>query len=139
MTPDSPFQFSRYTPRDLEIIDTTLREGSQTSLLHDHYRYFFSQTDKTEIVQALIIYGVKFIELFAPIVSPQERDDMAAIQAIKGNTEACFNWLEKALDNGFLFYSWLEIDPLFESIREEPKFLQFIKEVRSRINMQGKL
>jgi homocitrate synthase len=83
MTPDSPFQFSRYTPRDLEIIDTTLREGSQTSLLHDHYRYFFSQTDKREIVQALIIYGVKFIELFAPIVSPQERDDMAAIQAVR--------------------------------------------------------
>jgi len=83
MTSDSPFQFSRYTPRDLEIIDTTLREGSQTSLLHDHYKYFFNQTDKTEIVQALIIYGVKFIELFAPIVSPRERDDLAAIQAVR--------------------------------------------------------
>jgi homocitrate synthase len=83
MSPDSPFQFNRYTPRDLEIIDTTLREGSQTSLLHDHYKYFFSQTDKMEIVRALIIYGVKFIELFAPIVSPQERDDLAAIQAVR--------------------------------------------------------
>jgi homocitrate synthase len=83
MTPDSPFQFSRYTPRDLEIMDTTLREGSQTSLLHDHYKYFFSQTDKVEIAQALIIYGVKFIELFAPIVSPQERDDLLAIQALR--------------------------------------------------------
>jgi homocitrate synthase len=83
MTPDSPFQFSRYTPRDLEIIDTTLREGSQTSLLHDHYKYFFSQTDKVEIAQALIIYGVKFIELFAPIVSPQELDDLTAIQAVR--------------------------------------------------------
>jgi homocitrate synthase len=83
MTPDSPFQFSRYTPRDLEIIDTTLREGSQTSLLHDHYKYFFNQTDKMEIVRALIIYGVKFIELFAPIVSPQERDDLAAIQSVR--------------------------------------------------------
>lgn len=83
MSPDSPFQFNRYTPRDLEIIDTTLREGSQTSLLHDHYKYFFSQTDKTEIVQALISYGVKFIELFAPIVSPQERDDLAAIQSVR--------------------------------------------------------
>ncbi len=83
MTSDRPFQFSHYTPRDLEIIDTTLREGSQTSLLHDHYKYFFNQTDKTEIVRALIIYGVKFIELFAPIVSPQERDDLAAIQAVR--------------------------------------------------------
>ena len=65
--------------------------------------------------------------------------DLAAIQAIKGNTKACFSWLEKTLDNGFLFYSWLEIDPVFESVREEPKFLQFIKEVRSRISIQEKL
>jgi homocitrate synthase len=83
MTPDSPFQFSRYTPRELEIIDTTLREGAQSSLLHDHYKYFFNHQDKMEIVRALIIYGVKFIELFAPIVSPQERDDLAAIKAIR--------------------------------------------------------
>ena len=83
MTPDNPFQFSRYTPRDLEIIDTTLREGSQTSLLHDHYKYFFSQTDKVEIVRGLIIYGVKFIELFAPVVSGREREDLAAIQAVR--------------------------------------------------------
>lgn len=83
MTPDSPFQFNRYVARPLEIIDTTLREGSQTSLLHDHYKYYFNQTDKMEIVRALIIYGVKFIELFAPIVSPQERDDLAAIQSVR--------------------------------------------------------
>jgi homocitrate synthase len=83
MTPDSPFQFENYTPRQLEILDTTLREGAQTSLLHDHYKYFFSHTDKMEIVRALIIYGVKFIELFAPIVSPRERDDLAAIQSVR--------------------------------------------------------
>jgi len=83
MTPDSPFQFSRYTPRALEIMDTTLREGSQTSLLHDHYKYFFNQMDKVEIVRALIIYGVKFIEMFAPVVSPREREDLFAIQAAR--------------------------------------------------------
>ncbi len=83
MTPDSPFQFSKYAERQLEIIDTTLREGSQTSLLHDHYKYFFSQADKMEIVRALIIYGIKFIELFAPIVSPRERDDLVAIQSVR--------------------------------------------------------
>jgi homocitrate synthase len=83
MTSDSPFQFSRYAPRELEIIDTTLREGAQSSLLHDHYKYFFNRQDKAEIVRALIIYGVKFIELFAPIVSPQERDDLVAIQAAR--------------------------------------------------------
>jgi homocitrate synthase len=67
----------------LELIDTTLREGSQSSLLHDHYKYFFNQNDKMEIARALIVYGVKFIELFAPIVSPRERDDFAAIKTVR--------------------------------------------------------
>lgn len=79
----NPFQFKHYRPRPLEIIDTTLREGSQSSLLHDHYKYFFNQSDKVEIARALIVFGVKFIELFAPIVSPQERDDFAAIKAVR--------------------------------------------------------
>lgn len=77
------FHFKNYQPRRLEIIDTTLREGSQTSLLHDHYKYFFTQTDKVEIVRALIIYGVKFIELFSPIVSSREKEDFAAIKAAR--------------------------------------------------------
>jgi homocitrate synthase len=80
---ESLFQFKNYQPRQLEIIDTTLREGSQSSLLHDHYKYFFSQSDKEEIVRALIIYGVKFIELFSPIVSPREKDDFAAIKVVR--------------------------------------------------------
>ncbi len=78
-----PPRFSQYQPRALEIIDTTLRDGQQTSLLHDHYKYFFTRTDKEEIVRALIIYGVKFIELFAPLVSPQERDDWAALREVR--------------------------------------------------------
>lgn len=79
----TPYRFANYTPRPLEIIDTTLREGSQSSLLHDHYKYFFTREDKVEIVRALITYGVKFIELFAPIVSPREADDFEAIRAAR--------------------------------------------------------
>lgn len=83
MAVENRYRFSAYRPRPLEIIDTTLREGAQTSLLYDHHKYFFSQADKVELVRALIIYGVKFIELFAPIVSPKEREDIAAIQAVR--------------------------------------------------------
>ncbi len=79
----NPFLFKNYQPRRLELIDTTLREGSQSSLLFDHYKYFFNQNDKMEIVRSLIVFGVKFIELFAPIVSPRERDDFAAIKAVR--------------------------------------------------------
>src|SRR5512135_2940046 len=78
-----PPRFNQYQPRALEIIDTTLRDGQQTSLLHDHHKYFFTRADKEELTRALIIYGVKFIELFAPLVSPQEREDWQALRAVR--------------------------------------------------------
>ena len=74
---------SQYTPRQLEIIDCTLREGQQTSLLQDHYKYYFSPADKEEILRALIIYGVKFVELFAPVVSQHENEDFARLKAVR--------------------------------------------------------
>jgi homocitrate synthase len=78
--PESSDRYRHYHPRPLEVIDTTLREGQQSSLLHDHHKYFFTERDKVELVRALILYGVKFIEMFSPIVSPQEREDLNAIQ-----------------------------------------------------------
>lgn len=79
----APFAFRNYPARQLEIIDTTLREGQQSSLLHDHYKYVFSTQDKIEIVRALILFGVKFIETFAPNVSAQEAEDFQAIKAMR--------------------------------------------------------
>jgi homocitrate synthase len=83
MSTDSSDRFRQYRPRPLEILDTTLRDGQQTSLLHDHHKYFFTQSDKVELVRALILYGVKFIELFAPTVSTQEAQDLKALQAAR--------------------------------------------------------
>jgi homocitrate synthase len=77
------YSFRQYHTRPLEIIDTTLREGPQSPLMHDHYKYFFTTQDKIEIVRALILFGVKFIELFAPNVSAQEAEDFAAVKAMR--------------------------------------------------------
>jgi homocitrate synthase len=75
--------FSRYRPRPLEIIDTSLREGQQTSLLHDHYKYYFTTQDKRELLRALILYGVKFVELFAPNVSGREAEDIQSLLELR--------------------------------------------------------
>ncbi len=75
--------FKNYHPRPLEIIDSCLREGQQTSLLHDHYKYYFTIQDKEEILRALILYGVSFIEMYAPNVSSREAEDVAKLQAVR--------------------------------------------------------
>lgn len=72
-----------YSPRPLEIIDTTLREGQQSSLLHDYHKYYFDLNDKIDIVRALILYGVKFIELFSPIVSDKEKQHFEEIKVVR--------------------------------------------------------
>ena len=75
--------YHQYRPRPLEIIDSSLREGQQTSLLHDHYKYYFTIQDKQELLRALIEYGVKFVEIFAPNVNSREAEDMAALRAVR--------------------------------------------------------
>jgi homocitrate synthase len=75
--------FHHYQSRPLEIVDTSLREGQQTSLLHDHYKYYFTVQDKQELLRSLIQYGVKFIELFAPNVSSREAEDIQALRAAR--------------------------------------------------------
>ncbi len=68
-----------YIPRDTEIIDTTLREGSQSPELRDAGKEFFRTEDKIAIVEGLIRSGVRFIELFSPIVSPRDAEDFKVI------------------------------------------------------------
>ncbi len=74
---------THYVQRPLEVVDTTLREGQQSSLLHEHHKYLFTCADKEDLLRGLINYGVKSVELFAPIVSRQEREDFAALKAVR--------------------------------------------------------
>ena len=55
------------------IIDTTLREGEQFA------KAAFRTQDKFEIVRALDHFGVDYIELTSPSVSPQSQRDLAQI------------------------------------------------------------
>jgi homocitrate synthase len=79
----SVHQFAQYSPRTLEIVDSTLREGQQTPLLHRNHKFYFDLTDKEEILRSLISYGVRFIELFAPTVSPKEQEDFSVLKTIR--------------------------------------------------------
>lgn len=59
--------------RDFKIIESTLREGEQ------FVRANFNTAQKLEIAQALDEFGVEYIELTSPVVSPQSYKDIKAI------------------------------------------------------------
>jgi homocitrate synthase len=61
---------------NVQIIDTTLREGEQFAHAH------FSQPQKLAIARALAAFGVEYLELTSPVASPQSAADLRAIVAL---------------------------------------------------------
>lgn len=62
----------KYTPRNFEIIDTSLREGLQSPLLDDIGKYNLSSEERIELALAQMKYGVRFFEVFSPVVNEKE-------------------------------------------------------------------
>lgn len=63
----------------LKLIDTTLRDGLQSPLWHDCRKFYPSKQEKLAIFEALARYGVPFIEVFSPMVSRREEEDLSAM------------------------------------------------------------
>lgn len=62
--------------RNVQIIDSTLREGEQFARAH------FSTNQKIAIARALAAFGVEYLELTSPVASPQSAADLRAIVAL---------------------------------------------------------
>ncbi len=60
----------------MEIIDTTLRDGLQSPLWDDHGKYYPTLEEKLDIFDSLVRYGVRYVELFSPLVNDREASDL---------------------------------------------------------------
>lgn len=76
-----------YRPRGLGIVDTTLRDGTQSPLYADNNKHFLRTQDKLDITDALMAFGVRNIEVFSPFVSPREASDLQEIIALRDQRE----------------------------------------------------
>jgi tetratricopeptide (TPR) repeat protein len=57
--------------------------------------------------------------------------DMAAICSITDEPEESLYWLQEAVMRGFRLYMWLEIDPLFENLRQHDAFIKLLQELNT--------
>lgn len=80
MSVESP---TRNEQRHFHVIDTTLRDGLQSPLWDDTGVYYPRPKDKRLITEALIQYGVPFMEVFSPIVNNRERNDLGMVIATR--------------------------------------------------------
>lgn len=69
----------KFIPRPFEIIDTTLREGLQSPLLDDVGKYNLSSEERNDLALSLMKYGVRFLEVFSPMVNEKEEDNLALL------------------------------------------------------------
>lgn len=61
------------------------------------------------------------------------RVGLAAVHALRGDKDAAYEWLEKAIDAGFYQYAELEMHPCFESLHGEERFQQMMAGVKVRV------
>jgi len=47
--------------------------------------------------------------------------------------EQAFAWLDKAVEDRSFFLIWLKVEPLFDGLRDEPRFNNLLK----RMNLAG--
>jgi len=62
------------------IIDTTLRDGQQSPLLFDSYKYRFTLEEKKSLINGLVNLGIRHFEFFSPVVSEIEKKDFYEIK-----------------------------------------------------------
>src|SRR6266852_1923354 len=56
--------------------------------------------------------------------------------ALAGDGDAAFQWLQKAIDEPDNYVLYLRIDPSFDKLRSDPRYQQFLKQLkldRSRV------
>ena len=70
---------------NFQVTDTSLREGLQSPLWDDVGKYNLSSGERIELALSLMKYGVRFLEVFSPIVNEKEADNLSLLIKERNN------------------------------------------------------
>jgi protein kinase/serine/threonine-protein kinase len=62
------------------------------------------------------------------------RYDLARINAALHRKLEAYEWLQKAIDAGWIEYRWGMIDPLLESLHNDERFVQMMAQVKAKVD-----
>ena len=63
---------------------------------------------------------------------------LAQVNAVLGNKDMAFKWLQQAINNGWRMYRWSSNDPLFENIRNEERFRELMNNLKAMVDSMRK-
>jgi serine/threonine protein kinase/Flp pilus assembly protein TadD len=103
--------------------------------LYTSLGFLFWKMDQKEKAKELLDMSIKIDQLTIDQGSEWwgVAYDMAAVKSILEINNEAVKWLQKAFDSGFRLNNWLQIDPLFENIREEHIFLEIIEKIETEL------
>lgn len=85
-------------------------------------------------------------EFFSSIEGALQRQDRqwlhlywaAAVYASRGDIDQSMNWIERAVEQGFVDYGWVRYDPIFADAVRDPRYVDLLDELESRVaTMRG--
>ena len=128
-----------------ELLIQTGRPGEAERIVDDYLRKFPQDEGGsfTSVKALLLAVGGKRTEAEEMIRRAEEIGsdfghfhhtayNIASAYAAMREPEAAVRWLERTADGGFPNYPYFQIDPNLESIRSDPKFIEFMERLRTR-------
>ncbi len=78
--------------RPFEAIDTTLRDGLQNPEAPEHGKFALTIPERLEIFAALVRYGVRYVEVFSPLVNSEEKDSVTEILKLRNELAKTYGY-----------------------------------------------
>jgi protein kinase/serine/threonine-protein kinase len=61
------------------------------------------------------------------------RYDVASVYAVQGETDRAIEWLQRAVDGGYVWVERISIDPLLDTIREDARFKEIVAHLEIKV------
>ena len=120
--------YNNHADEAYEFISKYVEESARDTWIQ--LTLFLKYTIKQEKNKLVSLMNPNFIKTHK--LDPQNSYIIAALFSFIGETEKSYEWLENAIDRGFVNYPFLnEYDPFLSNIRNEGRFKKLMKKVKN--------
>ena len=59
--------------------------------------------------------------------------ELAAVESVRGNRDEAVDWIQRSYDFGFRYIAMLELDPMYDALRDDPTFDAVLSRMRDDV------
>lgn len=108
----------------IEECERALALGSNVAMVRLNAASTFAKVGKVQEARKILDEAEKSWNPGIPVAHL-----IASVRARLGENDAAFEWLEKAFQEHTFFLGYFKVHPLFETLRDDPRFLDLVKRI----------